>query len=75
MQGALYKLDKLYSEVYVYKCTKTVKSEAISVKENRDKYIRGFGEKKKGRETCGIIIIIIVRLNILISKIKSRANK
>lgn len=46
MQRALYKLDKLYLELYVYKYTKIVKSEAISVKENRDENIRGFGEKK-----------------------------
>lgn len=47
MQGALYKLDKLYLEIYVYKYTKIVKSEAISVKESRDEDIRGFGEKKR----------------------------
>lgn len=46
MQGALYKLDTLYLEIHVYKYTKIVKSEAINVKESRDEYIRGFGEKK-----------------------------
>lgn len=65
----LYKLDKLYFEIYVYKYAKIVKSEAINVKESRDEYRRGFKEKKKGREKC-CIIITTVRLNIIISKIK-----
>lgn len=48
MQGTLYKLDKLYLEIYVYQYTKIVKREAINVKESRNENMRGF--ERKGEE-------------------------